>query len=125
MLQPDDDFVVAVESIAPAKALALDYLDNDGPPPPRYALVTVMRGSADPLDCMEYRVGPIPSQPQAPGAANGGARRNAFLAGAGRAEKKARVWGSGSRFLRMVYGLGHRILIPVRMRVARKKNKGR
>ena len=41
------------------KALALHYLDNNGPFPKRYAKVHVTRGAAKPPDVMVYKVGPV------------------------------------------------------------------
>lgn len=50
----------AVELIAPPKAAARAWLDGaSDAPPPRYAKVTVARGSVTPPDVMEYRVGPL------------------------------------------------------------------
>jgi len=51
----------AVELIAPPKKDARAFLegDDDAVPPPRYAKVTVVRGSATPPDVMEYKIGPI------------------------------------------------------------------
>lgn len=43
-----------MELIPPPKAEALAHLDGDGPAPPRYAQVTVIRGSHS--DCMDYKV---------------------------------------------------------------------
>eukprot|EP00965_Chrysotila_dentata_P081367 2686953-Pleurochrysis_carterae.AAC.2 len=49
----------AVELIEPPKDVAQRFLNGDGPAPPRFARVTLVRGSADPPDVMEYKVGPI------------------------------------------------------------------
>lgn len=58
---PDGDYITgtsAVELIPPPKAAALAYVDGESnTPPPRYARVTIARGSK--IDVMEYRVGPI------------------------------------------------------------------
>lgn len=41
------------------KGRVLDYLDNSGSFPGRYAMVHVARGARDPPDVMEYKVGPL------------------------------------------------------------------
>ena len=41
------------------KSSALNYLDNDGPFPKRYAKVHITRGSITPPDVMIYKVGPV------------------------------------------------------------------
>ena len=41
------------------KSLALEYLDNNGPYPKRFAKVHVMRGAVIPPDVMIYKVGPV------------------------------------------------------------------
>ena len=45
----------------PEKEAVLQYLDNDGPLPKRYAKVHVLRTDADPPDVMFYKVGPLDS----------------------------------------------------------------
>ena len=41
------------------KSLSLEYLDNNGPFPKRYARVHVIRGAVKPPDVMIYKVGPV------------------------------------------------------------------
>lgn len=43
----------------PTKADALEYLDNSGVKPKRYAKVTLQRGAVPSPDVMEYKVGPL------------------------------------------------------------------
>lgn len=43
----------------PKKTEALEYLDNGGEKPKRYAKAIVQRGAVQPPDVMEYRVGPL------------------------------------------------------------------
>lgn len=58
---PDGDYITgtsAIELIPPPKAAALAYIDHETDErPPRYARVTISRGSK--RDVMEYRVGPL------------------------------------------------------------------
>ena len=62
---PDADYITgtsAVELIPPPKSAARAFLESDDDsvkPPPRYAKVTVARGSVDPPDVMEYKIGPL------------------------------------------------------------------
>lgn len=42
-----------------SKAAILDYLDNNGSLPSRYARVQIIRPTASPPDVMEYKVGPL------------------------------------------------------------------
>lgn len=49
-----------VELMEPNKAEVLEYLDNDGPVPERFAKAYVIRSESSPKDVMEYKVGPLP-----------------------------------------------------------------
>ena len=53
------DAVRAYDVDEPDKAAMLEYLDNEGPEPPRYARAWVYHGAGDDDFMMEYRVGPI------------------------------------------------------------------
>lgn len=46
-----------VTKFPPPKVEVLDYLDNGGPPPARYAEAMIIRA---PIDIMHYKVGPLP-----------------------------------------------------------------
>ncbi len=53
--QTNQDFVVEMELLDPPKGPSLAWLEGTAPaPPPRYARVTVIRGSK--ADCMDYKV---------------------------------------------------------------------
>ena len=54
-----DNIVSHVYLYPQDKSLVLDYLDNGGAFPGRYAKVHVVRGANDPPDVMEYKVGPL------------------------------------------------------------------
>lgn len=54
-LQPDTDWLALIDFLQPPKAAALAFLDVGGAKPPRYGRVTVVRGTADPPDCMDYQ----------------------------------------------------------------------
>lgn len=49
-----------VELLEPDKSEVLEYLDNDGPEPERFAKAYVLRSEASPKDVMEYKIGPLP-----------------------------------------------------------------
>lgn len=49
-----------IELLEPNKAEVLEYLDNDGPVPERFAKAYVIRSEQSPKDVMEYKVGPLP-----------------------------------------------------------------
>ena len=53
------DAVRAYEVDEPDKAAMLEYLDNGGPEPPRYARAWVYHGEGGDDHLMEYRVGPL------------------------------------------------------------------
>ena len=53
--QTNQDFIVEIELLDPPKGPSLAWLEGTAPsPPPRYARVTVIRGSK--ADCMDYKV---------------------------------------------------------------------
>ena len=55
MAQTNQDFIVEIELLDPPKGPSLAWLEGTAPaPPPRYARVTVIRGSK--ADCMDYKV---------------------------------------------------------------------
>jgi len=49
-----------VELLDPVKSEVLDFLDNDGPEPERYAKASIIRSAHVPKDVMEYKIGPLP-----------------------------------------------------------------
>ncbi|KAL3858668.1 hypothetical protein ACJMK2_008930 [Sinanodonta woodiana] len=53
------NFITSMYLHPPLKAMALKYLDDDGPNVGRYAKVHVQRGATSPPDVMEYKVGPL------------------------------------------------------------------
>ena len=57
-----ENFILYQRIDPPVKSEALEYLDNDGAKPKRFAKVTVQRGGVSPPDVMEYRVGPLDGQ---------------------------------------------------------------
>lgn len=45
-----------IDFLQPPKAAALAFLDGRGPKPLHYGRATIVRGSANPPDCMDYQV---------------------------------------------------------------------
>ena len=54
------DILQRIECHAPVKAEVLEYLDNNGTVPGRFAKAIVLRSTHVPKDSMEYKVGPLP-----------------------------------------------------------------
>lgn len=54
------NYIFRVELLEPNKEEVLNYLDQNGPKPDRFAKVIVIRASEHPKDIMEYKVGPLP-----------------------------------------------------------------
>ena len=54
------DILQRVELLEPVKAEVLEYLDNNGTVPGRFAKAIVLRSTHVPKDSMEYKVGPLP-----------------------------------------------------------------
>ncbi|KAF7313195.1 Amine oxidase [Mycena kentingensis (nom. inval.)] len=55
-----DNAIEVVDLVQPNKTQALDYLDNDGPIPPRYALARIAFGATEHPYVQEFIVGPLP-----------------------------------------------------------------
>jgi hypothetical protein len=59
LLQPDQDWLALIDFLQPPKRAALAYLDGSGPKPQGYGRVTIVRGTHDTPDCMDYQVMPL------------------------------------------------------------------
>eukprot|EP01023_Acetabularia_acetabulum_P004614 TRINITY_DN1195_c0_g1_i3.p1 TRINITY_DN1195_c0_g1~~TRINITY_DN1195_c0_g1_i3.p1 ORF type:complete len:860 (+),score=136.35 TRINITY_DN1195_c0_g1_i3:914-3493(+) len=57
---PEEDQLLEIDVFPVNKKQAIEYLDFDGVRPQKYARVTVSRGSINPPDVVEYKVGPLP-----------------------------------------------------------------
>lgn len=53
------NFLLNVNLFPPVKTEALEFLDNGGPKPKRFAIATVQRGAIPAPDVMQYKVGPL------------------------------------------------------------------
>ncbi|KAJ7767175.1 amine oxidase catalytic domain-containing protein [Mycena metata] len=56
-----DNSISLIENFAPPKAEVLEYFDNDGTSPGRFAKIVLMLGAASPPSIGQYLLGPLPT----------------------------------------------------------------